>query len=122
MESSSPEPWIEAAEAASLTPGKAITALLAGKRIAVLRTEAGWFALDDLCPHRGGPLGAGWLEGGKVHCPLHGWAFDLKTGACVERPERPVRAYTVELREGRVFVRVPPAVTPPAAADASGGP
>ena len=58
----------------------------------------GQFAvLENECPHRGGPLGQGWLESNAVLCPWHAWAFDLGTGV-VEAPEHgsvkvfPVRA------------------------------
>ncbi len=37
-------------------------------------------AVDNLCPHRRGPLGQGWIEGNAVVCPWHSWAFDLSTG------------------------------------------
>jgi nitrite reductase (NADH) small subunit len=37
-------------------------------------------AIDNLCPHRGGPLGQGWLEDESVVCPWHSWTFHLKTG------------------------------------------
>jgi nitrite reductase (NADH) small subunit len=96
--------WTEAPEAATLAAGKGVTVLANGRRIAVLRTESGWRAIDDTCPHRGGPLGSGWIEGDKVYCPLHGWSFNTRTGACEERPQKPLRTYPVEIREGRVFI------------------
>jgi nitrite reductase (NADH) small subunit len=37
-------------------------------------------AVDNICPHRQGPLGQGWLEGESVVCPWHSWTFHLKTG------------------------------------------
>jgi nitrite reductase (NADH) small subunit len=43
-------------------------------------------ALDNICPHRQGPLGQGWVEGGAVICPWHSWAFNAKTGKS-EYPE-----------------------------------
>ncbi len=43
-------------------------------------------ALDNICPHRQGPLGQGWLEGDSVVCPWHSWMFHVKTGAA-EYPE-----------------------------------
>jgi phenylpropionate dioxygenase-like ring-hydroxylating dioxygenase large terminal subunit len=47
-------------------------------------------------------------------CPLHGWAFDPRTGACVTRPEQPVKSYTVAVRDGRVWIEmdVPNAAIP----------
>ena len=50
------------------------------KRIALFRTEDGFFALDDTCPHRGGSLSEGDLIDGEVVCPWHFWPFDLATG------------------------------------------
>ena len=44
-------------------------------------------ALDNVCPHRHGPLGGGWLEGEAVVCPWHSWAFDTTTGIA-EAPEK----------------------------------
>ena len=64
------------------------------------------YAIDDRCPHRGGPLGAGTLENGEVVCPLHGWAFDLKTGACRSGPDRPVKTYPVRVVDGQVEICV----------------
>jgi len=100
--------FLPALEAAALLPGKGETVLLAGKRIAVFNVDGQFYALDDDCPHRGGPLGPGWVEAGKctVACPLHGWEFDLKTGACLTVPARPVRAYPVRVVEGKVEVSV----------------
>lgn len=50
------------------------------KTIAVFKHEGCIHALDDTCPHRGGPLGKGEIMDGRVFCPLHGWAFELETG------------------------------------------
>lgn len=57
-----------------------------GRRIVIFKTPEGLFATDAECPHKGGPLAAGWVENGKVYCPLHGWDFDLKTGLCTTKP------------------------------------
>jgi nitrite reductase (NADH) small subunit len=54
--------------------------------ICLARVDGELKAVDNLCPHRRGPLGQGWLEGKAVVCPWHAWAFDLKTG-CAEYPE-----------------------------------
>lgn len=44
------------------------------------RTARGYFALDDACPHAGGSLAEGSIEGGSVICPIHGYAYDIVTG------------------------------------------
>ena len=63
------------------------------------------FALDDLCPHKGGPLGEGFCENGQVFCPLHGWGFDIRTGACAEVPHRPATCVPVRVEDGKVFLK-----------------
>ena len=62
-------------------------------------------ALDNECPHRGGPLAEGMIEDGKVVCPWHAWAFDPVTGATSESQER-VAVYPVSERGDEVFVEV----------------
>src|SRR5678816_1911541 len=85
--------FISVGEAASFKPGTGRTVHVRGRDLAVYHLEGEFFALDDQCPHRGGPLGAGVLDRGEVVCPLHGWGFDPRTGACRVRPDRPVRTY-----------------------------
>ena len=75
-----------------------------GRRIAVFQTRTGWFALDQRCPHRGGPLTDGILADGCVICPLHDRRFDLATGHCVTDPPMRVVAYRVELHDGEVWI------------------
>jgi nitrite reductase (NADH) small subunit len=61
-------------------------------------------ALDNLCPHRRGPLGQGWIEGNAVVCPWHSWAFDLTTG-CATYPEgEKVSAFPVRIQGEEIQV------------------
>lgn len=53
-------------------------------------------ALDNVCPHRGGPLAEGTVEGGKIVCPWHQWEFDLTTGTATISAE--IKAVTYRLR------------------------
>lgn len=48
--------------------------------IAVFYDGTDYFALNNVCPHQGGPLGDGKVEDACVYCPWHGWQFDLETG------------------------------------------
>lgn len=57
-----------------------------GRSIALFRTEAGFFAIDNDCCHRGGPLGDGFVEGSIVTCPWHGWRFDFTSGQSPDNP------------------------------------
>ena len=73
--------------------------------IAIFRTaDDQVFAIDDRCPHKGGPLSEGIVHGASVTCPLHAWAFDLNTGAAQGADTGQVRRYAVRTEGGRVFL------------------
>jgi nitrite reductase (NADH) small subunit len=72
--------WVQVARVADLPPGSG-REVVAGDRIVALYNVAGeFFALDGVCPHQGGPLGKGNLQGCIVTCPWHGWQFDVRDG------------------------------------------
>ncbi len=98
--------FLSVATVDSLPPGQGRTVELKGRRFAVFNLDGQFYAMDDTCPHRGGPLGAGVLEDGRVFCPLHGWSFDLKTGACHGNPETPVKPYQVRVENGDVQILI----------------
>jgi nitrite reductase (NADH) small subunit len=60
--------------------GEAMEADAAGVGICLANVGGELSALDNLCPHRGAPLGQGWVEGGAVVCPWHSWTFNVKLG------------------------------------------
>jgi nitrite reductase (NADH) small subunit len=68
-------------------PGEAMEAEVRGVAVCLANVEGRLAAVDNLCPHRGGPLGQGWVEGEAVVCPWHSWAFSTVTGVA-EEPER----------------------------------
>jgi nitrite reductase (NADH) small subunit len=73
--------------------------------IAIFRTaDDQVFALDDRCPHKGGPLSEGIVHGTQVTCPLHAWVFDLSTGLAQGADEGEVRSYPARTEGGRVFL------------------
>lgn len=90
-----------------LGEGRVLT--LDDRKIAVFRAAGGWYALDAVCPHKGGPLADGIVCDRAVICPLHDRRFDLATGEPLGDGEG-VTAHTVELRGNRVFVEVTVAV------------
>ena len=84
-----------------LGEGRAIT--LDGRRIAIFRSAAGWFALDAACPHRGGPLADGIVCDNAVICPLHDRRYDLASGEALNADDG-VTAHSVQLDGERVCV------------------
>ncbi|MFD1913929.1 nitrite reductase small subunit NirD [Halodurantibacterium flavum] len=73
--------------------------------VAVFRTaDDRIFALDDRCPHKGGPLSEGIVHGDRVTCPLHNWVFDLNTGQAQGADEGAVRTHALRLENGRILM------------------
>jgi nitrite reductase (NADH) small subunit len=74
-----------------------------GKVIAIFRTATDEvFALDDRCPHKGGPLSQGIVFGQTVACPLHNWCIDLASGTAAAPDEGCVKRYAVRVVDGTV--------------------
>jgi len=63
-------------------------------------------AMDNVCLHRGGPLGQGVIEGDKLVCPWHGWQYDPKTGQAVHTPNARVTVYPIKVENGDVLVEL----------------
>ncbi|MBM3851464.1 MAG: Rieske 2Fe-2S domain-containing protein [Verrucomicrobia bacterium] len=100
--------WCEVADASSLSPGHCRTVETRGLRVTLVRVEEGFHAVEDTCPHRGASMGSGFLDGCTLHCPLHGWAFDVRTGAGLTRPDKPLRSFPTKVAEGRVWIELGP--------------
>lgn len=83
--------------------------------IAVFRTaDDEVFALEDRCPHKGGPLSQGIVHGRKVACPMHGWNIELDSGCAVAPDHGCAREFPVRVANGRVAVDFAVAVDAPA--------
>jgi nitrite reductase (NADH) small subunit len=76
------------------------------KMICVANVNGEITAMDNVCLHRGGPLGQGVIEGNKVVCPWHGWQFDPKTGEATHNPKARLAVYDLEIKDGEVMIRL----------------
>ncbi len=98
---------VKIADANQLPPGKATAAEIDGTRIAVFNVGGMFYALEDTCPHAGGPLSEGLVDGGKVVCPWHDAAFDLKTGDVLAPPAfEGVKSYRVVVEGNEVKIEL----------------
>jgi len=78
------------------------------RHIAIYHLEDGYYAIEDICTHDGGPLAEGEVEGREVICPRHGARFDIKTGAVRSMPAiTPVEAYPVRVEGDDLLVGLP---------------
>ncbi|MBN9246654.1 nitrite reductase small subunit NirD [Hyphomicrobium sp.] len=74
-------------------------------KIAVFRTaEDRVFAIEDHCPHKGGPLSQGIVHGTAVTCPLHNWVISLETGKALGADEGSVRTIPIKVEAGMLFI------------------
>jgi nitrite reductase (NADH) small subunit len=75
--------------------------------VAVFRTaDDRVFALNDKCPHKGGPLSQGMVLGDRVACPLHNWLIELDSGQVVAPDQGCVKRHEARLENGRVWLRL----------------
>ena len=86
--------------------GKSAIILVGDKEIALFNYKGEYYAIDNTCPHKGGPLGEGRIEEGILICPGHEWRFELKTGWCPQNPELCTEVYPVKIHEGKVYIRL----------------
>ncbi|HLG02229.1 MAG TPA: Rieske 2Fe-2S domain-containing protein [Bacteroidia bacterium] len=82
---------------------------VAGKKIIVVKTQTGIFAMEEKCPHNGFSLAAGMCteDGEAIVCPLHRYAFDFKTGRCKNGSGGAARVFPIETRDDGIYIGVP---------------
>lgn len=87
--------------------GRGATVELAdGSELALYHTSAGFYAIENFCPHRGAALADGSLEGCTLTCSLHDWRFDVRTGACISHAGNDVEQYEVIIEAGEIKILV----------------
>lgn len=98
---------VKVARIADLALGSGTTVDVDGQRVAVFNVQGTLYAIEDTCPHRGGPLGEGELDGTVVTCPWHGATFDVRTGAVTGPPaHKGVRSFPVRVEGDHVLVEI----------------
>lgn len=88
-------------------PGSMREIRVAGRYVVVVNLAGTFHAVGGTCPHAGGPLAEGRLEGPILTCPNHGWSFDVRGGACLVDPSRSLEVLPVRVIDGRVVVGGP---------------
>lgn len=100
--------WLSVAKAADIPVGRSVIVRLDDVPVAVFHLADGWYAIEDICTHDGGPVAEGRLEGAIIECPRHGATFDVRTGAALTFPGvSPVPTYAVRVVGDDVQVEWP---------------
>jgi nitrite reductase/ring-hydroxylating ferredoxin subunit len=93
------------AAAADIPEGKMLGVEIDGRGILICHSRDGWHALDNVCTHAYAKLDEGRLRGHRLICPLHGAAFDCRSGAVLGAPAiQPLRIYAVRLNQDAIEV------------------
>jgi nitrite reductase/ring-hydroxylating ferredoxin subunit len=96
--------FVRVADLAELVSNEGTIVAAGARRIALFRVGDEVLALDNVCPHEGGPIGLGELQGSIVTCPFHGWQFDVTTGACVSVSGARVASWPTRVQGTTVYV------------------
>jgi nitrite reductase (NADH) small subunit len=101
--------WVQAgkAHADEIVPGSVHQVEIFGRRYALYAVDGEFYATGDACPHAGGPLGEGDLNGFEVTCPFHAYTFDVRTGLCTSGADLPVACHKVKVKKNRILIEVP---------------
>lgn len=97
---------VRVGEARDFEDGKGKVVRVEGVALAIFRVKDEFFALQNTCLHRGGPLGEGTLEGYDVTCPWHGWTYDVRSGSFEVIPPLKVRTYPVRKEGESILVEL----------------
>lgn len=100
-------PFVKAASVAELPPGSVTEILIDGQPYALCNVDGVVRALSGVCIHRGGPLGQGQLNEGRVVCPFHLWEFDCATGEYDFDPSLRVPTYRVQVEGDDILIETP---------------
>ncbi len=99
--------WTEIGHMDDIPPAGARVVRTPQGDIAVFRNaDDEIFAIEDRCPHRGGPLSQGIVHGQRVTCPLHNWAIELGSGSAVAPDEGCARTYPVTVKDGVISLHM----------------
>ena len=95
---------VKAASRKDILEGQSCVVRVKEREIAVFNVGGVYHAIDNVCLHRGGPLGGGVLNGKVVTCPWHGWEYDVTTGKVAQNPAVGVSCYKLEICGEDIFV------------------
>jgi nitrite reductase/ring-hydroxylating ferredoxin subunit len=102
--------WVQAAGVRpdEVVDGSVHQVNIFGTRYALYKTDDGeFFASSDSCPHAGGPLGEGELDGFVVTCPFHSFTYDIRDGSCTSGADLTLKCVAVKVEGDKVLLETP---------------
>jgi nitrite reductase (NADH) small subunit/3-phenylpropionate/trans-cinnamate dioxygenase ferredoxin subunit len=105
--------FVTVAHVQDIPPGTGRTVDVRGIWIALYNVDGSFYAIDNACPHAGGPLGEGKLDGTVVECPWHGWKFSVVSGERVGNSNFQAACCEVRVVDDSVQIALPPGLLAP---------
>ncbi len=96
--------YVRVAAVSEIAPGASKAVTVNGNEIALFNLAGQFYAIDNACPHAGGPLAEGEIKGENVVCGWHGWQFSIKTGTMTLNPRARVSTYPVKVEGNDIHV------------------
>lgn len=100
--------FVRVARVQDIPPGTGRAYRVGAYEVAIFHAGGEFYALENNCPHQGGPIAEGWLEDTIVACPWHGWCFDVRTGKMTLGDFARVPKFAVRIEGGDVYVSTEP--------------
>ena len=98
--------WVALGAVEAFPAGTLASVKVAGRQLAVWNDGGEFIAVENACPHKGGPLSRGWLKGATVTCPWHRFRFDLRRACSLTNPAMRLRTYPVQVEDGVLRVDI----------------
>ncbi|MEZ6073020.1 MAG: Rieske 2Fe-2S domain-containing protein [Pirellulales bacterium] len=104
--------FVTVAKVGEIAPGSGGTFKVGERLVAVFNNDGEYLAIDDLCPHMGASLGAGYIDEGVVACPWHAWRFKICDGTWCDNPRVKIDSFEVRVQGEEIQVRTTPRPKP----------
>ncbi len=96
--------FVPVASVAEIAPGTAKIVMVGDREIGLFNIDGTFHAIDNTCPHQGGPLSEGYIEGGTVTCPWHAWCYRLSDGKMTLGDYSTVEVFDVRVEGTQISV------------------
>jgi nitrite reductase (NADH) small subunit len=100
--------FVRVADLTSVPPGKSRAFSVGRYEIALFNVDGDYYALENACPHQGGPIAEGWVENLTVTCPWHAWCFDLRTGSLTMGDFALIPCFEVRIEQDGIYLSTEP--------------
>jgi nitrite reductase (NADH) small subunit len=100
--------YVRVAELSEIAPGTSRAFVVGHYEVALFNVQGRLYALENACPHQGGPIAEGWVEDFTVTCPWHAWCFDLRTGMMTLGAFATIPRFGVRVEQGTIYVSTEP--------------